>query len=58
MESTVLTVKFAMFLAMELFVIGTLGAALIAGLVQIVRSKISESSYLDGIAPEAHPLTR
>ena len=37
MESIMLTVKFVLFLAMELFVIGTLGAALIAGMVQAVR---------------------
>jgi hypothetical protein len=58
MEGTILTVKFAMFLAMELFVIGTLGAALIAGLVEIIRSKVSESRYLDEIAPKTHPVTR
>jgi hypothetical protein len=58
MEGTVLTIKLAIFLAMELFVIGTLGAVLIAGLVQIVRSKISESRYLDEVAPEAQPVTR
>jgi hypothetical protein len=57
MESTILTVKFVMFLAMELFVISTLGAALIAGLVQVIKSKVSESRYLDEIA-KAHPVTR
>jgi len=40
MESTMLTVKFVLFLAMELFVIGVLGAVLIAGLYQIVRDKV------------------
>jgi hypothetical protein len=58
MEGTFLAVKMVMFLAMELFVIGTLGAALIAGLVQVIKSKISESRYLDEIAPKAHTVTR
>lgn len=47
-----------MFLAMELFVIGTLRAALITGLVQIVYSKVTESRRLDEIAPKTHPVTR
>jgi hypothetical protein len=57
MESTILTVKFVIFLALELFVVSALGAALIAGLVQIIKSKISESRYLE-VAPEAYRVTR
>jgi hypothetical protein len=40
MESIFLTVKFGLFLAMTLFVVGAMGAALIAGLYQIVRDRI------------------
>ena len=58
MESTILTVKFVMFLALELFVVSTLGAALIAGLVKIIKSKINESRYLGEVAPEAYRVTR
>lgn len=39
MESIFLTVKFVLFLAMTLFVVGTIGAALVTGLYQIVRSR-------------------
>jgi hypothetical protein len=55
MEGTVLTIKFAMFLAMELFVIGALGPALVAGLVQIVRRQVGASRRADEIAPGTHP---
>lgn len=58
MEGTVLTAKLVMSWTLELFVIGTLRAALIAGLAQIIRSKVSESRRLDEIAPKAHPVTR
>jgi hypothetical protein len=37
MENVFLTVKFVLFLAMELLVVGTAGTALIAGLYQVVR---------------------
>ena len=40
MESTVLTVKFVMFLAMELFVFGTLTAALIVGIWEAVQARL------------------
>jgi hypothetical protein len=53
MESTFLTTKYILFLAMELFVIGTLGAALIAGVYQIVKDKVRESRILDNVIPEA-----
>ena len=54
----VLTVKFVLFLAMELFVIGVLGAVLIAGLYQIIRGKIRESRRLDEVVPETLPAAR
>jgi hypothetical protein len=55
MESIFLTIKFVLFLAMELFVVGTLGAVLILGLYQIVRDKIRESRLLDQISQEPRP---
>ena len=39
MESILWTVKSMLFLAMELFVIGTLGTVLIAGLYQAMRDR-------------------
>jgi hypothetical protein len=53
MESTFLTAKYIVFLAMELLVIGTLGAALIAGVYQIVKDKVRESRLLDDVISEA-----
>ena len=58
MDSIMLTIKFGVFLALELFVFGVLGAALIAGLYQVVRDKVRESRRLDGVAPEVRPTTR
>jgi hypothetical protein len=58
MENTVLTVKFVLFLAVELFVIGVLGAVLIAGLYQIVQGKVRESRRHDGVVPEVRSATR
>jgi hypothetical protein len=58
MESTMLTVKFVVFLALELFVLGVLGAALIAGLYHIVQDKVRESRRLDGVTPEVRPASR
>ena len=55
MEEVTLTVKFILFLAMEVFVVAAVGAALILGLYQIVKSRISESRRLDEIFPEATP---
>jgi hypothetical protein len=43
MESLVLTIKFVMFYAFEVFVVATLGAAVIAGLVQVVRNWVRRS---------------
>jgi ABC-type proline/glycine betaine transport system permease subunit len=56
MESIMMTVKFALLLAMEVFVVATLVGALIAGLYQIVRDKIRESRRLDEVAPETLPV--
>jgi hypothetical protein len=58
MESIMLTVKFVVMLAMEVFVIGTLGAALIAGIVQIVRDKVREVSLPQELAPKVQHTTR
>jgi hypothetical protein len=57
MDSIMLTVKFVIFFALELFVLGVLGAALIAGLYHIVQAKVRESRRLDGVAPEVRPST-
>jgi hypothetical protein len=53
-----LTIKFVVFLALELFVLGALGAALMAGVHQIVRDKVRESRRLDGVTPKVRPATR
>jgi len=55
MESVMLTVKFALFLAMEVFVIATTVGALILGLYQIVRDKIRESRVSDELVSEINP---
>jgi hypothetical protein len=55
MESIMLTVKFALFLAMEVFVVATLVGALIVGLYQIVRDRVRESRRLDEVTPETLP---
>ena len=44
MESIFLTAKFVLFLAMEVFVVGTLGATLIMGLYEIVRDTIQQNT--------------
>jgi len=46
MESIMLTVKFLLFLAMEVFVIATLGVALILGVYEIVKRRIRRSEPL------------
>jgi hypothetical protein len=46
MESLMWTVKSILFLAMELFVIGTLATALIAGLYQAVRGRVQRRSMI------------
>jgi uncharacterized membrane protein (DUF106 family) len=53
METTMLNIKFLLFLAMEAFVVAVVVAALIAGLYQIIRDKILESRRLDKLVPEA-----
>jgi hypothetical protein len=40
MESLMLTIKFVMFYAFEVFVVATLGAVVIAGLVEVVRNRV------------------
>jgi hypothetical protein len=57
MESVMLTIKFVLFLAMEVFVVATLVGALILGLYQIVKDKVRESRRLDEIVPETNPIT-
>jgi hypothetical protein len=54
MES-VMMIKFGLFFAMELFVVGVTGIAFILGLVQIVKNAVRESRRLDAIAPETGP---
>jgi hypothetical protein len=40
MESILWTVKFVLFLAMEVFVVATVGAVLITGLYQFIRDRV------------------
>ena len=40
MESLMLTIKFVMFYAFGVFVVATLGAAVIAGLVQVIGNLV------------------
>jgi Flp pilus assembly pilin Flp len=40
MESLMLTIKFVMFYAFEVFVVATLGAVVIAGLVEVVQNRV------------------
>lgn len=50
---TMLNIKFLEFLALELSVLGAIGAVLVAGLYQIVRDKVRGSRRRDQIAPAA-----
>jgi hypothetical protein len=43
MESLMLTIKFVMFYAFEVFVVATLGAGVIVVLVQVVRNRVRHS---------------
>jgi hypothetical protein len=52
MENVALTIKFALFLAMEAFVVATLVGALILGMYEVVRDKVRESRRLDEVALE------
>jgi hypothetical protein len=40
MESLMLTIKFVMLYTFEVFVVATLGATVIAGLVEVVRNRV------------------
>ena len=44
MENILWTTKFVLFFAIEVFVVGTLGATLIAGLYQVVRDSIRQGT--------------
>ncbi|MBU0704849.1 MAG: hypothetical protein KKC18_13385 [Chloroflexi bacterium] len=44
MENILWTTKFVLFFAIEVFVVGTLGATLIAGLYEIVRDTIQQDA--------------
>ena len=57
METTMLGIKYVLFLALELFVFAVMGVALIAGVYQIVREKIREARRLAEVAPETPPAT-
>jgi uncharacterized membrane protein YeaQ/YmgE (transglycosylase-associated protein family) len=50
MESLMLTIKFVMFYAFEVFVVAVLGAAVIVGLVQAIRRRVhGERAALAGV---------
>lgn len=51
-ETIMLSIKYIMFLAMELFVFAVIGAVLVAGLYHIVRDKVQEARRQDQVAPE------
>ncbi|MDH7485834.1 MAG: hypothetical protein QHJ81_06100 [Anaerolineae bacterium] len=55
MESTALTVKFVLLLALEVFVVATVGAVLILGLYRMVREKARRSLHLDEVAAGSSP---
>ena len=57
MESVMLTVKFALFLAMEIFVVAMFAGVLILALYQIIKERILESRRLDEIVPEPRQAT-
>lgn len=52
---TMLTIKFLMFLALELLVVGVMGAVLIVGLYEIVPHKIRELRRVDEVALGSPP---
>jgi hypothetical protein len=58
MESTMLGIKFVLFLIMEAFVVATVVGALILGLYQIVRDKVLEARRRDEVPPETRPAIR
>lgn len=51
-ETVMLSAKYVMFLAMELFVFALFGAILVAGLHKMVQDKIEKMRQLDEIVPE------
>lgn len=55
MEATMLGVKYMLFLSLEVFVFAVMGAALLAGLYQIVRDRIRESRRLEEVTGEPRP---
>ncbi|MDH7485830.1 MAG: hypothetical protein QHJ81_06080 [Anaerolineae bacterium] len=52
-ETIMLGIKFAMFLAMEVFVFAVMAAVLIAGLYQLIRNKVRQTR----LAPSARKAT-
>jgi hypothetical protein len=52
MESIALTIKFALFYAMEVFVVAVLGAAVIAGLYQAIGNRIAAGRALESAPAE------
>lgn len=55
METTMLGVKYMFFIGLEVFVFAVMGAALLAGLYQIVRDRIRESRRLDEVTGATRP---
>ncbi|MBU0704846.1 MAG: hypothetical protein KKC18_13370 [Chloroflexi bacterium] len=56
MESILWTIKGAMFLIIEAFIVGVVGTVLIVGVYEVVRDKIRESRILDQVTPETLPI--
>jgi len=57
MESTVLTVKFVLFLAVEVFVVATLGAVLILALYRFAKNRVRESGYLSEVISDINAVS-
>lgn len=57
METTMLSIKYVMFLAMEVFIFIVMAGALIAGLYQVIRDRVRESRRLGEAAPVTPPAT-
>jgi hypothetical protein len=56
MGSVFASARWMLIVATEMFVVGSLGAALVAGLYQIVRDRVRESRLLDQVTPEIKPI--
>ncbi|MCX7682515.1 MAG: hypothetical protein N2508_11250 [Anaerolineae bacterium] len=56
MESVMLTVKFVLLLAMEVFVVATFVGAIILGIYGVVKEKVRESRLQDELAPQTEPI--